>query len=61
MKKVAIYKDRVAVQLPTRVVLYELAPGPDGTPCELVMAAPCRRAAACPLPASFIVRALHTP
>ena len=32
VKKVAVYRDRVAVQLPTRVVLYELAPGPDGAP-----------------------------
>jgi hypothetical protein len=34
VKKVAVYRDRVAVQLPSRVVLYELAAGPDGTPGE---------------------------
>jgi intraflagellar transport protein 122 len=29
VKKIAVYKERVAVQLPSKVVLYELAPGSD--------------------------------
>lgn len=32
VKKVAVYRDRVAVQLPSRVVLYELAAGEGGAP-----------------------------
>lgn len=32
VKKVAVYRDRVAVQLPSRVVLYELTPPADGAP-----------------------------
>ncbi|GBF97536.1 hypothetical protein Rsub_10459 [Raphidocelis subcapitata] len=34
VKKVAVYRGRVAVQLPTRVVVYELAPPADGAPVD---------------------------
>lgn len=29
VKKIAVYRERVAVQLPNKVVLYEVAPGGD--------------------------------
>jgi hypothetical protein len=32
VKKVAVYRGRVAVQLPTRVVVYELVPPAEGAP-----------------------------
>jgi hypothetical protein len=40
VKKVAVYKDKLAVQLPTRVLLYELAQASaDGQPPSACLAA----------------------